>query len=102
MENFPQHNENQIFVPIDVNKITKKERSGAFRSLMSLTEKQYIKIQARKYADNIKQHETINKDGSSYPTVTLDVILITLTIKYHKESDVATIYLPGSYELIPL
>lgn len=85
------------FTPLDSSKLTRDNKRQVKTSLMFLTKKCSGEIKARGCADGRKQCEHIVKDKATAPTVSTDVLFITMVISAHEWRDVASADIPGAF-----
>jgi hypothetical protein len=92
-----QLHDRTVFAPIDVSKLTPKERKHAMESLLFLVEKRDGTIKGRTVADGSKQRAYISKEKATSPTVMTESIMLTATIDAKEGRDVMTADIPNAF-----
>ena len=92
-----QLHERAAFVPIDVSKLSPKERRRAMRSLIFIVEKRDKSIKARNVADGSTQRAYVPKEQATSPTALTESILMTATIEAKEGRDVMTADIPNAF-----
>jgi len=92
-----QLHDRSVFIPIDVSKLTKKERDEAMESLMFLVEKRSGKIKGRACANGSIQKANAAPGESASPTCMTESVMITATIDAHEKRDVMTSDVPNAF-----
>jgi hypothetical protein len=94
-----QLNDREVIEPVDPNKLIHSEdkKYYALSHLMFLKEKCCGKIKGRGCADGRKQHMYITKEDSSFPTVSLEVLMLSCVIDAKEGRDVVTADIPRAF-----
>ncbi len=92
-----QFHDMNVFLPMDPNRLTKKEKAEALASLIFLKEKKDGTVKARACADGRKQRETTAEEEAASPTVSIDSVFMTCALEASEGRDVAVIDLPGAF-----
>jgi hypothetical protein len=87
----------ETFTPKNTKELSSEQKRGGLESRMFLKEKRDGTIKVRACADGRKQQEKADPGAATYPTVTLESVLITSTIKAFENREVAVIDIPGAY-----
>jgi hypothetical protein len=87
----------ETFTPQNVKELSSEQKRGALDSLMFLKEKRNGTIKGRACADRRKQREKSDAGAVTSPTVTLESVLITSTIKAFEKREFAVVDIPGAY-----
>ena len=97
MKEFAQLNDKGTFVPVDVSKLSKKDKMEALNLITMIKQKRCGKIKGRACADGRKQRRYIKKEDVASPTVQLNSLLLSLVIDALEHRDVATADVVGAY-----
>jgi hypothetical protein len=74
-------NDREVFEPIDVSKLSTKEKRQAFESLIFLVEKKDNTIKGRTCANGSVQCEFVSHEDATSPTAATESIYLTATIE---------------------
>ena len=85
------------FKPIRLKDLTLDEIKQVMKSLIFLTKKRNKVIKVRTYANGSTQQDYILKEETASPTVVIDSVLITSTIKVKQERDVIILDAPNAF-----
>ncbi len=85
------------FKPVNWNKILPKKKKAILESHIFFKKKKLGEVKARKVASGNKQHDFIDKEDASSPTVTQDSVVLTCMIDAKENRDVATIDIPNAF-----
>ena len=85
------------FKPVNWNKILPEKKKAILESHIFVKKKRLGEVKARKVAGRNKQHDFIDKEDASSPTVTQDSAVLTCMIDAKKNQDVATIDIPNAF-----
>jgi hypothetical protein len=96
-EEFAQLHDLGVFLPQDVDKLTKPQKKAALRAISVVKEKRCGRIKGRTVADGRPQRQLYTKDETSSPTVSTDALMLSLMIDAHERRDVATADVAGAY-----
>jgi hypothetical protein len=91
-----QLNLKQIFAPQNAKDLTVVQKS-ALEPLMFLKEKRNSSIKGRMCAGGRKQREGFNKADATFPTISLESVLIMAAINAFEHRGVAIVNLSGAY-----
>jgi hypothetical protein len=86
-----------IFMPQDSKELRDEQKRGALESLMFLKEKRGGSIKGRACADGWNQRDTAVPGDVASPVISLEAVLITVTIDAFGEHDVAIVDVPGAF-----
>jgi hypothetical protein len=92
-----QLHQRAVFVPVDINSLTEKEKSMAMESLIFLTEKRDGTIKGRTCANGSVQRNYMTKEEATSPTVMTESILITATLEAAENRDIMTADIPNAF-----
>jgi hypothetical protein len=80
-----QLNDREVFEPIDVSKLSAKEKRQALESLIFLVEKKDNTIKGRTCANDSVQREFVSREDATSPTAATESIFLTATLRLKKE-----------------
>jgi len=92
-----QLHDRSCFKPLDLNKLTDKQRRQAMSSLFFITEKRDGKIKGRTVADGSKQRLWINKEELSSPTVAVESVVLSAIIDAKEQREVTVVDIPNAF-----
>jgi hypothetical protein len=92
-----QLHERTVFLPVDVSKLTQKERDEAMESLMFLVEKRDGRVKGRACANGSIQKANAAPGESASPTCMTESVMITATIDAYEKRDVMTSDVPNAF-----
>jgi hypothetical protein len=97
-----QLHDRKCFVPIDVGKLSKREKQRAMEALMFLTEKKSGEIKGRVVYNGKPTRGWLTKEEARSPTAALESITITLTVDAHEHRDIMTADVPNAFIQTPM
>jgi hypothetical protein len=92
-----QLHDRECWKPIDIQTLTKTERSRAMETIFFITEKSDKKLKGRTCADGSIQRKWMERDEVSSPTVSTEATMITGVIEAMEGRDVATCDIPNAF-----
>jgi hypothetical protein len=96
-QEFLQLHDLKVFRARIRNELTKAERKAALRAISMVKEKRCGKIKGRTVADGRPQRKIYTKEETSSPTVSTDVLMMSILIDAKERRDVATSDVVGAY-----
>jgi hypothetical protein len=86
-----------VFVPVDADSLTAKQKSKAIRSLVNLKEKRTKEIKTRLLVDGRCQRGQFTKQETTSPPVARESVIISAVIDAHERRHVGTYDIPGAF-----
>ena len=86
-----------VFVPVEADSLTAKQKSKAIRSLINLKEKRTKEIKTRLLADGRCQRGQFTKQETTSPTVARESVIISAVIDAHERRHVNTYDIPDAF-----
>ena len=97
MKELTQMHDMDVFQPVARELLSKKERAKALALLMFPKEKRDESVTARMCANGRKQRRDWTKQDTTLPTLSTELVFITVVIEAHEERDVACFNIPGAF-----
>jgi hypothetical protein len=92
-----QLHQRTVFIPVDINSLTEKEKAKAMESLIFLAEKRDGTIEGRTCANRSVQQNYMTKEEATSPMVMTESILITATLEAAENRDIMTADIPNAF-----
>jgi hypothetical protein len=92
-----QFNTYGVFKPQHARDLSDDNKKKALSSLIFLRQKKNGAVKVRSCANGNPQREHITKEEAATPTVTLELVFLTLTIDAKENREVVTIDIPGAF-----
>ena len=86
-----------VIAPISIKDMTKQQKSWALSYLIFLRERRDDKIKGRGCANGRKQRLLIQKEQTSFPTVSNQALFLSFVIDAKEKRDVGTADVPGAF-----
>jgi len=97
LQEFCQLNNKDVFDPIDTSTLTTGQKREALRAVNLIKEKRSGKLKGRTCANGWSQRAHYTKEQTTYPTVSTDALMLSLTIDAKEGRDLATADVKGAY-----
>ena len=92
-----QFHEHRMMSRIDLKAINTANKKNALAYLMLLKQKQSGIIKGKGCTDRRKQQVCYSKEETSTPTVMIELVFLTITIKARENCDMVTIKIPSAF-----
>jgi hypothetical protein len=86
-----------VFEPQHAQDLSDNDKKKALSSLIFLRQKKNGEVKARSCANGNPQREHIAKEEAAAPTVTLELVFLTLKIDVKENREVVMIDIPGAF-----
>jgi hypothetical protein len=97
MAEFTQLEDLSVYEPINPAALTKKQRQAALRALNLIKEKLDGRLKGRTVADGRPQRPIYDKSAATSPTVSTDLLMLSIVVDAREGKDVTTADVVGVY-----
>jgi hypothetical protein len=87
----------KVLSPTDAKNMTRAKKKAASEYLMFLKKKRCGKIKGCGCADGRKQQDYTSKEDASFPTVSIESLMLSCVIDAKEKRDMATVDIPGAF-----